>query len=565
MAARTDRTLHQLEDAKRRYTRGEPVAFEPLLRGLGRSRFNDPAQLIRFHDLLLFLRAFAPSARVISLADRLLRTFAQRVRRMEESGADMSAFEPEDVSGMASTTVWDTFTYEVARWLWRKYPGSLTAELDEEEHSGRMAATFPRFLPLLEDDSLVEADVPYLKWLHAADRGKDLKWLMDRFEKLPLPISHKTEIYDALGTTLKWDLGSSPASRTLSRWPVKRHFFHRAGFLQRRDVSLERELASPDISFRRLSRREAEKVLDMERTAVTIRYRELWGTTRGDPAQVIEARPGRGVSIFLWGLAPDRRLPLRAYHAGLTVKNGVPIGYIEDIGLFEWVEIGFNTFYAYRDGESAWIYSKILHLFKQLYGYTCFSVYPYQLGAGNEEAIKSGAFWFYRKLGFRPGRPELLALAEREEAKIASDPKHRTSAATLRKLAAGHVFYEIAGTRRGLFDRFSTRNLGISVQHEMARKCDGDPEAFRRTARQRLAQILGIGLERWTQLEQKAFDDWAAALAPVPGLARWSDEEKRALVRIIRSKAAKEETAYLRRLQAHDRLKRAILELGSAR
>ncbi len=559
-----DTKLARLEDAKRRYVRGERVAFEPLLRALRRARVEDPATLIRFHDLLLFLRAFPPDRRVLELSDQLLATFADRVRYLRQAGADMEVFDPEDVSGIAGTVVSDTFTYEVGRWLWRKYGPQVTAEWDEEDQSPRLAATLPRFLPLLEDDSMVEADVPYLKWLHAADRGNDFPWLMERFERLRLPIAHKTEIYDALGLTLKWELSDPSVSRTNFRWPARNYFFHREGFLQRRQISLAEELASPDIPVRPLSRREGEKVLDMERTAVTIRYRELWGTTRGDPAQVVEARPGRGISIFLWGLPPDRRLPLRAYHAGLTVKNGVPIGYIEDIGLCEWVEIGFNTFYAYRDGESAWIYAKILHLFRQLFGYTCFSVYPYQLGAGNEEAIKSGAFWFYRKLGFRPGRPELLRLAEREERKIAADPTHRTSAKALRKLAAGHVFYEMTGTERGLWDRFSTRTLGIAVQKNMARRFRGDPETMRREVRKDLSRALGVNLARWNDLERKAFDDWAAALAPVPDVARWSKEEKTALARIIRAKVAKDETAYLRGMQRHPRLKCAILQLGSA-
>ncbi len=553
----------RLEQARRRYARGEPVAFEPRLRSLRHARLEDPAALIRVHDTLLFLRAFPPNSRVLSLSDELLATFYERVRRMRQSGADMAIFDPEDVSGIAGTAVSDTFTYEVARWLWKKYGNRVMAEWDEEEQSARMAATLPRFLPLLEDDSLVEADVPYLEWLHAADRGKDLSWLMERFERLQLPIAHKTEIYDALGLTVIWDLSDSPASRTNFRWPVGNHFFHRDGFIQRRQISLAQELASADIPVRQLSRIEGEKVLDMERTAVTIRYRELWGTTRGDPAQVVEARPGRGVSIFLWGLPPDRRLPLRAYHAGLTVKNGVPIGYIEDIGLFEWVEIGFNTFYAYRDGESAWIYSKILHLFRQLFGYTCFSVYPYQLGADNEEAIKSGAFWFYRKLGFRPGPPDLLALAEREERKIAADPAYRTSARTLRKLAAGHVFYEMPGTVRGLWDRFSTRRLGIAVQQYMAKNFGGDPEAMRREMRRELSRALGVNLAGWSDLECETFDDWAAALAPVPGIARWNNDEKRLLARTIRAKAAHDEAAYLRGLQRHQRLKQAILKLGS--
>ena len=184
----------------------------------------------------------------------------------------------------------------------------------------------------------------------------------------------------------------------------------------------QEELSSPPLPIRKLPRREGEEILDMVRDALTVRYRELYGTTRGDPESVVEADVGRGVHIFLWGLPPDRRLPLRAYHAGITLKNGVPINYIEGISLFEWMEVGFNTFYAFRDGETAWIYSKVLHLLHQLTNVTCFSVYPYQLGDHNEEAIKSGAFWFYRKLGFRPGRPELLAMTQREEAKMASKP-----------------------------------------------------------------------------------------------------------------------------------------------
>ena len=555
--------LAQVEEAKRRYARGEPVAFEPLLRSLS-IRTKDPATLIRLHEVLLFLRAFPPNARVVALSDGWLAKIAAQVRRLRQSGIDMEIFDPENVSGIAGTVVSDTFTYEVARWLWLASGDCVTAEWDEEEQAPRLATTLPRFLPLLEDDSLVEADVPYLKWLHAADRGKDFAWLMRRFEDLRLPITHKTEIYDALGLTLKWDLADSAVARTNFRWPVKKYFFHENGFLQRRDISLERELASPDIPVRRLARAQGEKVLDMVRAAITVRYRELWGTTRGDPAQVVEARPGRGVSIFLWGLPPDRRLPLRAYHAGLTVKNGVPIGYIEDIGLCEWVEIGFNTFYAYRDGESAWIYSKILHLFRQLFGYTCFSVYPYQLGAGNEEAIKSGAFWFYRKLGFRPGRRELRALAEREEMRIAADPGHRTSPRMLRKLASGHVFYEATGSRPGLWDRFSTRNVGIAVQKKMARSFGGDPEAMRRELRKEISRALSMNLGGWSEIERKAFDDWASVLSLVPGLRRWSAQEKHALARIIRSKAAKDETAYLRGLQSHERLKRAVLNIGSA-
>ena len=35
------------------------------------------------------------------------------------------------------------------------------------------------------------------------------------------------------------------------------------------------------------------------------------------------------------------------------------------------------------------------------FGCTSFSIEPYQLGRDNDEGIESGAWWFYRKLGFR--------------------------------------------------------------------------------------------------------------------------------------------------------------------
>ena len=98
---------------------------------------------------------------------------------------------------------------------------------------------------------------------------------------------------------------------------------------------------------------------------------------------------GRGVSIFLWNLQPERRLPLRAYTAGLTLKNGVPINYIEAMGLFEWMEVGFNTFYTFRGGEVAWIFAQVLRCLCKFMGATCVSMYPYQLGQNNEEAIES--------------------------------------------------------------------------------------------------------------------------------------------------------------------------------
>ena len=222
--------------------------------------------------------------------------------------------------------------------------------------------------------------------------------------------------------------------------------------------------------------------------------------------------------------------------------------------------ISFPAAAQYPDVDWADVFG-VLH---QLTGVTSISVYPYQLGHENEEAIQSGAFWFYRKLGFRPGRPDLLALAQKEERKIAADPTHRTSPQTLRKLAAGHAFYEMEGQRPGRWDTFSTRNLGFAVERSMATKYHGDPEAMRIETRARMEQLLDVDRASWGAAEQTAFENFALVLMLVPDIQNWTSVEKRALVDIIRAKAAPNEADYLHLLQRHDSFREAVLRLGSS-
>jgi hypothetical protein len=310
-----------------------------------------------------------------------------------------------------------------------------------------------------------------------------------------------------------------------------------------------------------LSPLESAQIINMGREVLTVRYRGLYGMTHGAaPAYVADV--GRGTQIFLWGLPPDRRFPLRAYCSGFTLKNGVPINYLEAIALADWMEIGFNTFYAFREGETGWTYAQVLRALRRLLGMDCISVYPYQLGADNEEAIESGAFWFYRKLGFRPGRPELAALVEEEEKKIAANARYRTSARTLRKLAAGHVFFEMPGTPRGDWDRFRARHLGMAVLRHVARH-GGDAGAFRTACGEQLARALNVELDDWTPNQRYAFNNFALALHAGADLRTWTPAEKSKLAQVIRAKAAEEEWDYLRLMREHPRLRKALIRLGS--
>jgi hypothetical protein len=349
------------------------------------------------------------------------------------------------------------------------------------------------------------------------------------------------------------------------RLPGPPLFFHREPLLARRDVSLAEIFAAPPLPVRRLSRREGERICALVRDATAARYREFYTFTYADPATVLSARPGRGLEIFLMGVDPGRRLPLRSAYGGFFVKNGVPVGYIEGLAFCERLEIGFNVYYAFREGESAWIYAQVLKLHREALGVTSFSIDPYQLGFENAEAIDSGAFWFYRKLGFRPTDAGVAAKVEREERRMKEDPAYRSSNRTLESLVTHNLLYEVPGTAEGDWDRFHVRNIGLAVNRRMAREFGGDAEALRSASERRVAAILRVRPRGMSPLERKAFAEYAPVLAAVPDLPRWTKGELRGVADVLRAKAGASERRYLRLLQGHDRLRRALIVLGSRR
>jgi hypothetical protein len=560
------RLLDQLDESKSRFSVREHRTIERILIRLSRQKTTDVAALIRFHEILLFLSAYPQSARIRQLAEAQLKSFDKRIKDLREAEIDLSAFDYPEVSGIAGTAVTDTFSYYIVRWLLRLHPAQVAFDWDWFDDENRLAETWPRFMPLLDEDAFVEANVPYQDWLRAAKgREKELPWLIRRFESLPKSEREIAELYNSQNLFVSWKPGYR-ATRTGMRLPINARniFYHREPLIQRRDISLSDELKKPPSVLERLSAKEGETILDMAREASTLRYRELYGFTHGDPRRVFKASIGRGVDIFVMGVPPEKRLPLRAYHAAMIFKNGVPVGYFEGLSIFERMESGFNLYYTFRDGETAWLYAHMLHIFRHLLGVTVFTLDPYQIGHENEEGIESGAFWFYRKLGFRPTRPDLMKLVLNEEKKIATRSGYRTTARTLRKLAESPMIFELEKTAAGDWDRFQLRNIGLKIQRQMAAKHQGNAEGFRLAAIERLTRELGRPSGDIRQAGSTAFNDFAVALSLIEDLRKWSEAEKGALAQVIRAKATSDESRYLKLMQRHARLRSTLIKLGQS-
>jgi hypothetical protein len=144
----------------------------------------------------------------------------------------------------------------------------------------------------------------------------------------------------------------------------------------------------------------------------------------------------------------------------------------------------------------------------------------------------------------------------------------------LNRFVSGHAFRRAepaaksspalaaAGTP-GPWDTFSTRNLGLLVNRRMARDFDGDPRRICQASTAAVTRALKLNPAHWTPAQQQSLENWSTVLALIPGLARWSAQEKQGVVEIIRAKSARNEMLCLRLTQHHPRLRAELLRLGS--
>ena len=553
--------LEQLDALKSQFGTANARKINALLRRLARLRIDDVDSLIRFHELLLFVRAYPHNTSVVQQTEKMLRDIPARVAQLRDLDADISELEHPEVSGIAGMSVTDTFTFPIVSWLAQLKPTALSFYWDWFEDENRIGEIWPSLIPLLDEDTLVEANIPFREWLrNARGRQTEVRWLIGRFRRLRLTETEQAQLYNSQKLYLEWRY-SYRESRTGLRVPIKRIFFHEDPLIPRRDVRLEEEFNRPTPPTRKLSLSKGTLALDVARNASTVRYRELYGFTNGDPRSVYQMSLGRGVELVVFTLPPDKRLPLRAYHSAMIYKNGVPIGYFEGLSLFERMESGFNLYYTFRDGETAWLYARILAVMKHLTGVTAFTLDPYQIGFDNEEGIESGAFWFYRKLGFRSMSGEIHKLTKNEEEKIAKRKNYRTTATTLRKLAAAPMILELDDSKKGDWDHFQLRQMGFAVQRLMAEKFSGDAERMREAAVRTISSLLGIE----SHINDQALVDFALMLSLVPGLDQWSTDEKDALCQIIEAKGKGSESNYLRLMQKHERFREEVIRIGSNR
>ena len=229
----------------------------------------------------------------------------------------------------------------------QRNPRQIDFYWDWFDNENRLAEMWPRFMPLLEEDTSVEANIPYRDWLREArGRPSEVEWLLTRLRALGLSDDKTAQLYNGTQLYIRWRY-SYRDSRTGMRVPVRKIFFHDGPMIQRRDLDFKQEIEKPSPRLKRLFFSEGHRAIDIARDASTIRYRELFGFTNGDPKRVQRASLGRGVELVVISLPPvsDYRCALPRGH-DLQKRRADRL--LRRTPFFERMESGFNLYYTFR-------------------------------------------------------------------------------------------------------------------------------------------------------------------------------------------------------------------------
>jgi hypothetical protein len=549
------RTLARLEAL--RWTFGAAAARErrAQLGRLVRSRLATADQVRRLHDLLLAARAYPDDRATLALAERALRGFGRRadLRRHLRALAD---------SGLAGCDIRFGFFAPTARRLAARWPRRLELDWEALEDEDALEAWLPLLALEAEVPGLDEVDYGLRGWLARLKRPReaDGAFVARRFsERIPDEALFE-RVLDGLDLPYRLRGDATTPSQTHARWPVRRVHPQREAFAGRPDLA--RVVGTPPRSVRALPARDGERAIALAMESMVTRSRDLDVFAWGDPRDVRRVDCGDGLEFLMIGALPERRLLLESVYGFLTLKNGLPVGYVLTSALYRSAEIAFNVFDTFRGAEAGPVYGKVLGMTRALFGADTFTIFPYQLGEGNDEAIESGAWWFYQKLGFRPRDRATRALMRRELARMARAPRHRSSAAVLRRLARANLFWSPGPLRRDVIGELPLASAGLVASRLVARRFTGDRVRAQETCEREAAARLGVrGLADWSASERHAWRRWAPLVTLLPGLARWSGPERAAAVRAIRAKGGAREDAFVRAFDAHPRLGAALAAL----
>jgi hypothetical protein len=540
--------LASLERLGRQYGPGLGARKLALLARLARDPLPTAGGVKRLHELLLFLDAYPDDRRVRAQTRRMLREYRDRsdLRRHRAALAG---------TGIAGTDTPYRFFWPTAQWISGTWPGALSIERGDAEHERAILDALPQLLPPAQAEYLrriPDAKIDVIDKLRPP-AVKDADWFIGLVAAMPGDDATRETFFDRIDPPFVLQAGRTTPERTTARFETSAVHFQRIS-PRRARPDLHTEALRRPRRIENLSRADAESLIHLARVSMATRERDLAVFQFANPRDAFLVDGGDGLAFAFVGMQAERRALLPAIYGGITLQNGVPIGYVQLDILGRHAELSFNQFETYRHGGAAHVFARFVAVTHHVFDCDSFSIEPYQLGDGNDEGIESGAWWFYRRFGFQPrAKPARDALCL-ENVRLARHPAHRSSQRVLRVLARSYLFLSLAPGRSARMPRINALLAGAN--HAMRQFTQRDAAARSAAATSAAHRWLHAG--RLRPPEERMLAQWAGLVLALSRASRWNLRDRRGLLSVVRAKAGVSERAYLKLLIRHARLRRAL-------
>jgi hypothetical protein len=522
--------------------RPSPEETLGILQELSRARLR-PEELLRYHEILLFYKAYPRSPEIRRFCDLELNRFIARIRKLRKR-----EFEELDQTSVVGTRIRYPYDEPMARWLLRQLNGHV--DFDWETYEQKADDPLAAYIHLLMEPSAADAvDSPDFSTrdLIEAARGSQTTpaWLLNRFG-VAFPDPHvRQEIYNGMNLPLTMALVPPGPSRTLlddgpprklSVWKAE------AGKVK---FDLMAEIRRPIRIPPPVSPKRGRELLDLVYGTLLIRLRELYPATHANLSEIYDIPLERGIRIIWFFMKPEMRLPLEAGWGCLILRNNVPIGYGAGGMVADQSEISINIYDTFRGGEAAWLYSQYARICYQWCRAPWLVTRKWQLGGdGNEEGIESGSYWFYDKLGFRSVDPKLRRLAHEERRKIIAQPGYRSPIRVLRRLAQADMVLSLTGHPAEDYRDFPLGQIGLAAARVAAGQFGGTGKDLDARVLKEMKRRFGVSYEGWTRDEKTRFAQMSLIVLALPNVERFTAGERRMFLKLGRAKGFPREADY---------------------
>ncbi len=547
--------LKQLESLRCEFDSVSAQKKKAHLEVLKTAQLRSPEQVTRLHELLCFMQAWPDDEAILSLVDKMLSRFQKRRDLIRHADKLIN-------TGIAGTRIIFRFYADTALWLADHWPDHLHIDWDEFENAEKLEDYLSLLVSYSEAAGIdtIAMELPECIDYFKGPLETDALFVIKRLKALFSNEFLHEQFCDDLDIPLILSPGLGVPSRTVAKCDHAPIHYQSQPLVRTRPVVAD-EIQLPLEPPKRVGHAGGMRFVDMARCAMVTRQRDLDAFSYADANDVSVLGDG-DLQFVLLGVLPERRFLLETLYGFLVLKNGVPISYGAITCLFNSAEVAYTILDSFRGGESARIYVRTLAMVYHVFGCDTFTITPYQLGEENDDALKSGAWWFYQKLGYRPRNKKLLKLMEQEISTIKRLPKHRSTLTVLKQLATDNLILDLKIQRDDVLGRLDLARVGLKITKLFAHRFGWNREQGEESLAAEAASNLGVtSFQGWSAGERLAWQRWSPIVALIDNLQRWPSADQEALVRLIRAKGGRQELDFLRGFDSHGRLRKAIVKM----